>query len=62
MIREKPGGEVELEDKIEEMESSLANLKVDIKGLLIELKELAHMGQDPIRLKRPLAIVSGPAQ
>ncbi len=49
---------VELEDKIEELESSLANLKVEIKGLLIELKELGHMGQDPIMQKRPFETVS----
>ena len=49
---------MELEEKIEELEGSLANLKVEIKGLLIELKELALRGQDPIRQNRPQAMVS----
>ena len=49
---------MELEEKIEELEGLLANLKVEIKGLLIELKELALRGQDPIRQNRPQAMVS----
>ena len=53
---------VDLEDKVEELESSLANLKVEIKDLLVELKELARMGQDPIRQKRPFEMVSGAPQ
>ena len=47
-----------LEEKIEELEGLLANLKAEIKGLLIELKELALRGQDPIRQNRPQAMVS----
>ena len=49
---------MELEEKIEELEGSLANLKVEIKGLLIELKELALRAQDPIRQNSPQAMVS----
>ncbi len=47
----------ELEEKIRELEGSLANLKVEIKGLLIELKELALRGQDPIRQNSPHELV-----
>ena len=47
-----------LEEKFEELEGSLANLKVEIKGLLIDLKELALRGQDPIRQNHPQAMVS----
>ena len=50
---------MESEEKIEELEGLLANLKVEINGLLIELKELALWGQDPIRQNRPQAMVSG---
>lgn len=53
---------MELEEKIEELEGSLANLKVEIKGLLIELKELALRGQDPIRQNRPQTIGSAATQ
>jgi len=53
---------MELEEKIEELEGSLANLKGEIKGLLIELKELALRGQDPIRQNRRQAMVSAPTQ
>ena len=49
---------MESEEKIEELEGLLANLKVEINGLLIELKELALRGQDPIRQNRPQATVS----
>ena len=40
---------MELEEKIEVLESALVSLKVEIKGLLIDLKELALRGQDPVR-------------
>ena len=53
---------MELEEKIEELEGSLANLKVEIKGLLIELKELALRGQDPIRQNRPHEMASAATQ
>jgi hypothetical protein len=53
---------MELEEKIEELEGSLANLKVEIKGLLIELKELALRGQDPIRQNHPHQMVSAATQ
>ena len=44
---------VELEEKIEELESVLAQLKVDIKEVLVELKELALRDQHPMKLKHP---------
>lgn len=46
------GGRVlDLEQKVEEVESVLAQLKVDIKELLVDLKELSLQGQDPMILK-----------
>lgn len=42
---------LELEQKVEELESVLAQLKVDVKGLLVDLKELALRGQDPMTPK-----------
>lgn len=44
---------VELEEKIEELESVLAQLRVDIKGVLVDLKELASRDQNPIKQKSP---------
>ena len=38
---------MELKERIEELEGSLANLKVEIKGLLVELNELALRGKSP---------------
>jgi hypothetical protein len=42
---------LELEQRVEEVESVLAQLKVDIKELLVDLKELSLQGQDPMILK-----------
>lgn len=42
---------LELEQKVEEVESVLAQLKVDIKELLVDLKELSSQGQDTMILK-----------
>ena len=44
---------VELEEKIEELESVLAQLKVDIKEVLVDLKTLASRGQNPMIIKQP---------
>ena len=37
-----------LEDRIEQLESELALLKVDIKQVLVELKELVLRDQNPL--------------
>ena len=44
---------LELEEKIEELESVLAQLRVDIKEVLVDLKELAYRDQNPMKLKSP---------
>ena len=44
---------LELEEKVEELESVLAQLKVDIKELLVDLKALSLRGQDPMIIKPP---------
>ncbi|MEE3004479.1 MAG: hypothetical protein VX638_03385 [Chloroflexota bacterium] len=49
---------MKLEEKSEELGGSLANLKVEIKGLLVELKELALLGAGPIRRNRPNQMAS----
>ena len=38
----------ELDDRVEQLESDLADLKVGIKGLLIDLKELVLREQNPL--------------
>ena len=47
------GGVLELEEKVEELESVLAQLKVGIKEFLVDLKELSLRGQNPMMLKPP---------
>ncbi len=47
------GGVLELEEKVEELESVLAQLKVDIKEFLVDLKELSLRGQNAMMLKPP---------
>ena len=44
---------LELEEKVEGLESVLAQLKVDIKELLVDFKELSLQGQNPMMLKLP---------
>ena len=39
----------ELEDRVGQMESDLAQLKTDIKLVLVELKVLALRGQNPFK-------------
>ena len=47
------GGVLELEEKVEGLESVVAQLKVDIKELLVDFKELSLRGQNPMMLKLP---------
>ena len=49
---------LELEEKVEELESVLAQLKVDIKEVLVDLKELSLRGQNPMIPKPPRAGVA----
>ena len=42
---------LELEQRAEEVESVLAQLKVDVKDLLVDLNELSSQGQDTMILK-----------
>ena len=42
----------ELVDRVGQMESDLAQLKTDIKQVLVELKVLALRGQNPVKPQR----------
>ena len=42
---------MELEQKVEELEGVLAQLKVDIQEILVDLKELSLRGQDPMNIR-----------
>ena len=39
----------ELEDRVGQMESDLAQLRTDIKSVLVELKVLVLRGQNPVK-------------
>ena len=40
---------VEMTDRVEGLESTLAQLKVEMKQLLVELKELALRNSEPLK-------------